>query len=133
MIFIECFCCYSRSSIQLRAIRTFWSIRTFFFNHTRKFKNLNTNSLRTIFNQKCPNTPKCRNTPQLYTTDGLFNKMFQHFYIVYYQLTLWQNVLIHLYLLYNTDTNFYNSSINIRSISFFTIFWDAKLQTLVLH
>ena len=56
------------------------------------------------FNQKCPNTPKRPNTHQLYTTNALFNRMFQYLYIVHYRHTLQRNVSIPL--LYTTDALF---------------------------
>ena len=81
----------SYSSIQLGSIGTFWSIRTFLIKKSymkiqKSFLNY-TNSSCTNFNQKCPNTPKWPDTPQFYTTDALFNKMFQYSPFVYYQPT----------------------------------------------
>ena len=54
------------------------------------------------FTRPMPSSTKCFNASMLYTTDILFNKMFQYLYMVYCQ------------------PHFYNYSINIGSIYFFS-------------
>ena len=68
--------------------RHIWSIRTFWLKKSymkiKKYFLNYTNSLCTMFKQNVLILKKCPDTPQLYTTDALFNKMFQYLHIVYY-------------------------------------------------
>ena len=68
-------------------------------------------------------SPKFVNTSILYTTDALFNKMFQYQHIVYYQHTVLQ--LFNKHCIY-----FFFSYLTLR---YPTIYWDVTLLALILY
>ena len=79
-------------SIKLGSIGTFWSIKTFLIKKSymkiqKSFLNY-INSLCTIFDQKCLNTPKCPDTPQFYTTDAVPTSMSINAIFCFIQKTL---------------------------------------------